>query len=63
MQTENKVTTETELNIAIGYEVAQLLGLKFGKDGRTKTTWGTKSVQGLGACIARIIEEQTKRLQ
>ena len=64
MQTENEKTTlEAELNIAIGYEVAQLLGLKFGKDGRTKTTWGAKSIQGLGACISRIIEEQTKRLQ
>ena len=60
---ENKITTEEELNIAIGYEVSQLLGLKFGKDGRTKTSWGTKSVQGLGACISRIVEEQTKRLQ
>lgn len=62
MNTENKVTHEEELNIAIGYEVAQMLNLKFGKDGRTKTSWGTKSIQGVGASIARIVEEQTKRL-
>ena len=67
MQTEQTTTTETTkeiaLNVAIGYEVAQLLNLKFGKDGRTKTSWGTKSVLGLGATIARIVEEQTERLK
>lgn len=57
------ISKETELNVAIGHEVAQLLNLKFGKDGRTKTSWGTKSIQGLGACITRIIEEQTERLK
>ncbi len=56
--------TENEsiaLKVAIGYEVSQLLNLKFGKDGRTKTSWGTKSVEGLGACIQRIVEEQTEK--
>lgn len=52
-----------ELEVAIGHEVSQLLNLKFGKDGRTKTSWGTKSIQGLGACITRIVEEQAERLR
>lgn len=59
-QTANKTT---ELNVAIGHEVAKLLKLKFGKDGRTNTTWGTKSIEGIGACINRIVEEQTNRLK
>jgi hypothetical protein len=56
------LSNETALNVAIGHEIAKLLSLKFDKQGRTKTTWGTKSVQGLGACITRIIEEQKERL-
>lgn len=56
-------TKTTTLEVAIGYEIAQLLNLKFSKDGRVKTSWGTKSVQGLGACITRIVEEQTERLK
>lgn len=65
MNTENTLPTvskETELSVAIGHEIASLLNLKFGKDGRTKTSWGTKSIQGLGACITRIVDEQTQRL-
>lgn len=61
-QAEPVLSPEKELNVAIGYEVSQLLNLKFGKDGRTKTSWGTKSIEGIGACITRIVEEQTKRL-
>lgn len=62
MENETTIQNATALDIAIGYEVNQLLGLKFGKDGRTKTNWGTKSIQGLGACILRIVEEQKERL-
>ena len=63
MKTEAEILSkETELNIAIGYELSQMLNLKFDKQGRCKTTWGTKTVQGLGACINRIIEEQKERL-
>ena len=49
--------------IAIGQQVAELLNIKFGKDGRAKTSWGTKTVEGLGNCIIRIHEEQTERLK
>lgn len=63
MNTIETVSKEVELNTAIGYEIAQLLNIKFGKDGRCKTSWGTKSVQGLGASISRIIEEQKERLK
>ena len=59
-QTESK---ELFLSVAVGQKVAELLNLKFGKDGRTKTSWGTKSLQGLGACITRIVEEETERLK
>ena len=63
MKTEAEILSkETELNIAIGYEVAQMLNLKFDKQGRCKTTWGSETVLGLGACINRIIEEQKERL-
>lgn len=58
---EKKQADQTALSVAIGYEVNQLLNLKF-KDGRTNTSWGTKTIQGLGACIQRIIDEQTERL-
>ena len=58
---EQKQPDRTALSVAIGYEVSNLLSLKF-RDGRTNTTWGTKTIQGLGACIERIVEEQTKRL-
>jgi hypothetical protein len=51
------------LQVAIGPQVAQLLFLKFDKKmGRTKTTYGTKSIQGLGTSIMRIVEEETSRL-
>lgn len=59
-QTVNK---ETVLSVAVGQKISELLELKFGKDGRTKTTWGTKSIQGLGACITRIVEEEKERLK
>ena len=60
---KNNHKMKTELEVAIGYEIAQLLSLKFSKDGRVKTSWGTKSAQGLGACIIRITEEQKERLK
>ena len=64
MQTQQTaVSKENVLSVAIGQKVSELLALKFGKDGRTKTTWGTKSIQGLGACITRIVEEETERLK
>lgn len=60
MNTET-VSPEVVFNVAVGQKVAELLNLKFGKDGKTKTSWGTKSIQGLGASIARIYEEEQKR--
>lgn len=66
MTTNNQptVSKEVELNVAIGQAVSELLNLKFDKYlGRTKTSWGSKSIEGLGACITRIVEEQTERLK
>jgi hypothetical protein len=65
MNTTQQPNTSQEaqtLNIAIGYEVAKLLNLKVNKLGVINTSYGTKSIQGLGATIQRIIEEQKQRL-
>ena len=64
MNTETEILSkEIELNIAVGYEIAQMLNLKFDKEGKCKTSWGTKTVLGLGACINKIVEEQKERLK
>jgi hypothetical protein len=66
MKTENKNLNEADsiaLSVAIGYEVSRLLSLKFDKAGRTKTSWGTKSIEGLGKCIQVIVEDQSQRLR
>jgi hypothetical protein len=60
---QQPVSKETVLSVAVGQKISEFLALKFGKDGRTKTTWGTKSIQGLGACITRIVEEEKERLK
>lgn len=48
-----------ETAVTIGQRVAEFLNLKF-KDSRTNTSWGTKSIEGLGKCIERIVEEENK---
>ena len=54
------MTTETEKtnsrNEQIGEAVIRLLNLKV-KDGRVNTSWGNKTVIGLGASIDRIVSE------
>lgn len=55
---ENKI-----LNIATGHELCNLLNLKLDKTGKIKTSFGAKSIEGLGACIQIIIEEQKTRLK
>jgi hypothetical protein len=51
-----------ELKIAIGYELLQLLNLKVDAAGKVKTSWGKKSVEGLGASVLSIVEQQKERL-
>lgn len=46
-----------ERDIFIGNQIAKLLNIKFGSDGRCNTLWGTKTVEGLGAVITRIVED------
>jgi len=41
----------------IGHEVIKFLNLKVDKDGFVQTSWGTKTVMGLGGSILRIVEE------
>lgn len=47
----------------VGQELVALLALKpINKDKtdiRYHTTWGSKTVAGLGRCVARILKEQT----
>ncbi len=54
-------TQRKEREIRIGNQVAQLLGLKFDEKGECKTTWGTKSYQGLGAVITRMVEAEVEQ--
>ena len=53
--------TEAKMNkqqrIKLGESVAEFLGLKLDKDKRYATTWGTKTAEGLGACIQRLVKE------
>lgn len=62
-KTDSYLDDEILLEIAIGYEVAQMFDLKFGKNGKTKTKWGAKSVKEIGSTILLIIENQTNRIQ
>ena len=41
----------------LGKQVAEILNLKKGKDGRYNTTWGTKTDIGLGMVIQRLVNE------
>lgn len=44
-------------DIFIGNQIAKLLNLKFDAKGECKTDWGTKTAQGLGAVVTRIVED------
>ena len=54
---------ETVLNIAVGQRIFELLNLKISKSGRIYTSYGDKTIEGLGATINRIIEEENERLK
>ena len=43
----------------VGAAVRKLLNLKQNSGGRVETDWGTKSDEGLGKCIKRILEENS----
>jgi hypothetical protein len=60
---ESPASKEIVLNVAIGQKVFELLNLKMNKKtGKIETLWGTKTIQGLGATIARIVREENERL-
>ena len=44
----------------VGKAIAELCGLKEGKDGRYKTSFGDKTVIGLGRCVERVMVESVK---
>ena len=54
---------KTALNIAVGQSIFYLLRLNISKSGKIKTAFGDKTIQGLGATINRIIEEENERLE
>lgn len=56
-------TESTTLSVIIGQKVAELLSLKFGKDGRIKTIHGTKSIEGLGKLIHGIVETERVKIR
>ena len=47
----------------VGKELANFLALTPGELGRYKTTWGTKTLEGLGRCVERIVTQNTRPVQ
>lgn len=41
----------------LGDAAIKFLNLVVAKDGLIKTTWGSKSIEGLGRCIERLVQE------
>lgn len=41
----------------VGGHIVELLVLTKNKDGKYNTTWGHKTLEGLGRCVQRMIEE------
>ena len=41
----------------VGERFVDMLGLTKNKAGRYTTTWGDKTLEGLGRCVQRIVEE------
>jgi hypothetical protein len=50
------LTIKDKLEISVGNEIVEILNLKVNKDGRINTSWGKKSIQGLGAFILFMVE-------
>jgi hypothetical protein len=44
----------------VGEQIIEMLCLTKNKDGRYNTSWGSKTVVGLGRCAQRIVVETTK---
>jgi hypothetical protein len=44
----------------VGEQIVEMLSLTKNKDGRYNTSWGSKTVEGLGRCAQRIVVETTK---
>lgn len=43
----------------VGKQVAELFNLKADKDGRYNTSFGTKTLVGLGRCVERVMHDAT----
>jgi len=44
----------------VGEKLVEMLGLAKNSNGRYNTTWGDKTLEGLGRCAQRIVEEAVK---
>jgi hypothetical protein len=45
-------------SVAVGQAIVELFSLKQNKDtSRYNTTWGSKTVEGIGRCVERIVRE------
>lgn len=44
----------------VGEQIIEMLSLTKNKEGRYNTSWGSKTVEGLGRCAQRIVVETTK---
>jgi len=52
------MTDEEAINV--GNVIIQLFGLKVDKKtARVNTTWGDKTILGIGRCVERIVDENT----
>lgn len=49
---------DQDLAHAVGFRIANLLGLTADEDGKYATTWGNKTAAGLARCVERIIKEE-----
>ena len=51
---------KTKANEKIGLQIIDFFQLDKNPDGRYDTSWGDKTLEGLGASITRIVKEQGK---
>lgn len=58
MQVTNMLTESQARKV--GEQIIEMLSLTKNKNGRYNTSWGDKTVEGLGRCAQRIVVENTK---
>lgn len=56
-ETEADVNAEYSLATTVGLKVAEVLQLRCNKEGRYDTSWGSKTLVGLGSTVLRVIQD------